>query len=74
MTMLSCSRCGQRYYGPRSHMASCPFCQGTLEEAGWGRPGRRTHLLPLPLVSQGAPDQSDNGDAGTLDPLRRATR
>ena len=52
MIMLSCARCGQRYYGPQSHMARCPFCQGQLEEMSAAARGRRTGMMPLPVVPQ----------------------
>jgi hypothetical protein len=52
MIMLSCARCGQRYYGPQSQMARCPFCQGPLEEMSAAARGRRTDMMPLPVVSQ----------------------
>jgi hypothetical protein len=64
MIMLSCARCGQRYYGSQSQMTRCPFCQGPLEEMSSAARGRRTDMVPLPVVSQppGVP----------ADPVRKA--
>jgi hypothetical protein len=49
MTRLSCTGCGQRYYGPPSPGARCDLCHALLEEAGWVTPGRRHGMVPLPV-------------------------
>lgn len=50
MTMLTCSRCGQRYYGLRAPGSTCDFCHSALQEPDWHTHGRRAQMVPLPVV------------------------
>jgi hypothetical protein len=61
MTRLSCTGCGQRYYGPPSPGARCDLCHALLEETGWATPGRRHGMVPLPVVAPPLPAYPQTG-------------
>jgi hypothetical protein len=49
MTKLSCTSCGQRYFGHWSPALRCDFCRAPLEETGWATHGRRAGVMALPV-------------------------
>jgi len=67
MTRLSCTGCGQRYYGAASPGARCDLCHAPLEEAGWATPGRRHRLVPLPVVQPPLPAYPQTGGRDLFD-------
>jgi len=67
MTRLSCTGCGQRYYGAPSPGARCDLCHAPLVEAGWATPGRRHGLVPLPVVQPPLPAYPQTGGRDLFD-------
>jgi hypothetical protein len=77
MKRLSCTGCGQRYYGAPSQAHRCDLCNAPLEETGWSTPGRRAAMVPLPVVQPPLPAYPETGRMdlfGTPDPFERAVR
>ena len=68
MTMLTCSRCGQRYYGLRAPGSTCDFCHSPLQEPDWHTHGRRAQMVPLPVVPAPASDP-DPARSDSLKPV-----
>jgi hypothetical protein len=61
MTKLSCSGCGQRYYGLPSQATRCDFCNGLLEDTGWHAHGWRAAMMPIPVVQPPLPAYLESG-------------
>jgi len=73
MTRLSCTGCGQRYYGAASPGARCDLCHAPLVEAGWATPGRRHRLVPLPVVQPPLPAYPQTGGRDLFDTREQPT-
>jgi hypothetical protein len=67
MTRLSCTGCGQRYYGAPSQSLTCDLCHAPLVEAGWSTPGRRHASMPMPVVQPPLPAYPESGPNGSFD-------
>jgi hypothetical protein len=61
MTKLSCSGCGQRYYGLPSQASRCDFCNAPLKETGWSTVGTRAAMMPIPVVQPPLPAYLESG-------------
>jgi hypothetical protein len=75
MIKLSCSGCGQRYYGLPSQASRCDFCNAPLKETGWNTHGRRAAMMPIPVVQPPLPAYLESGGGhpqalASFDPLK----